>query len=299
MWEVSVSIFAVELILSTKGTGQRMHCLCTLLKREGQVSLIVGAMLFIVSAQPAHAGVLSADGLSFYAPGAAISGDFVLGPTSPGKWGSPVFGTGATVTWSLMPSGSSIVETGFSGTSVALSTFMPVGFHSSIVAAFAAWSSVSNITFIEVSDDGAAFNAATMSGDIRIGGHAFDGAGGILAHGFFPPANGFTAAGDIHFDSGDTWKIGLGGGGFNIFQVAAHEIGHAIGLGHTGVAGSLMEPFYTEAFAGPQADDIAGAQFIYGAPQTAVPEPSSILLALTGVLALGWRARRQRLTTVA
>ncbi len=53
-----------------------------------------------------------------------------------------------------------------------------------------------------------------------------------------------------------------------------------------------MNPFYTEAFSGPQADDIAGAQFIYG--QAAVPEASTWVAGLT--LAFGgfglWRMRR-------
>lgn len=35
----------------------------------------------------------------------AVSSAFNLGPTSPGKWGPPAFGTGATVTWSLIPTG--------------------------------------------------------------------------------------------------------------------------------------------------------------------------------------------------
>jgi hypothetical protein len=164
---------------------------------------------------------------------------------------------------------------------------MPVGFKTAIKAAFAAWSAVANITFVEVPDNGVAFNGAEALGDIRIGGHAFDGANGVLAHAYFPPDNGTTAAGDIHFDTGETWKIGFGGAGFDIFQVAAHEIGHAIGLDHTSVAGSLMNPFYTEAFSGPRADDIAGAQFIYGAAAP-VPLPASVWFLLSG-LAFLWR----------
>jgi hypothetical protein len=108
-----------------------------------------------------------------------------------------------------------------------------------------------------------------------------------LTHGYYPPNNGASAAGDIHFDIAETWKLGFGGLGFSIFQVMAHELGHALGLEHTGVANSLMNPFYTEAFSGPQADDIAGMQYIYGRAQ--VPEPTSMLLLGIGIAGVRFR----------
>ena len=230
---------------------------------------------------------------SYLAPGTPVGGDFVLGPTSPGKWGGPVMGTpGGVVTYSFMAAGLGMDA----GVSVAAPSVPLATWKTEIAAAFAAWSSICSISFVEVADSGHAFNAAGASGDIRIGWHFFDGAGGTLAHGYYPPVNGVSAAGDIHFDSGDAWKVGFGGPGFSIFQVAAHEIGHAIGLDHSAVPASLMNPFYTEAFSGPQADDIAGGKFIYGdSPiERVVPLPNSVALGGLGLVFVFAATRRRK-----
>ena len=218
---------------------------------------------------------------------------YVYGGT---KWGSPTLGTGATVTYSFMATGVAC-NSGHcsSGSNVSLDSFMPLGWKAQIVRALDAWSNVADITFTEVADSGNPYDG-TGGGDIRIGGHYFDGSSNVLAHAYYPSTG--SLGGDTHFDKDEAWNVGFASGKIDIFQVAAHEIGHAIGLDHTNVANSLMNPVYSTAFLGPQADDISGAQHIYGAAAP-VPVPAAVWLMFSGLLALFRFGRRGQLQVAA
>lgn len=195
------------------------------------------------------------------------------------KWGDPALGTpGGEVTWSLMASGFDC-DSGFEPspcTTTHLAEFMPTGFISEIESAFNTWASIADITFRMIADTSISFNGPSDA-DIRITGHQMDGPNGELAHAYYP--EGFNLSGDIHFDTTDTWGINTAGT-FDIFSVALHEIGHAIGLEHSNVSGAVMNANYGGTVQGLQADDIATAQLIYGPAQiqVSVPEPSSMVL---------------------
>jgi hypothetical protein len=93
-----------------------------------------------------------------------------------------------------------------------------------------------------------------------------------LAHTFYPdPPNSEPIAGDMHMNAAESWSVGSG---VDIFSVALHEAGHALGLGHSDQPGAVMYPYYHLA-SGLTDDDIAGIQALYGAPGTPSAPPAS------------------------
>jgi len=52
--------------------------------------------------------------------------------------------------------------------------------------------------------------------------------------------------------------------GFNLLEVAIHEIGHSLGLAHSENEEAIMTPFYSGSKSQLHSDDIAGIHQIYG-----------------------------------
>jgi hypothetical protein len=132
------------------------------------------------------------------------------------------------------------------------------------------WSDVSKLTFREVTegaDINFSFDAAEHSDGPQ---NAFDGPGGVLAHAFYPES------GETHFDLQEDWRNSETDG-VDLMTVAAHELGHALGLGHSTVPGALMAPYYQgydPSFILPE-DDKRAIQSLYEAKGPQPAEPST------------------------
>ena len=139
--------------------------------------------------------------------------------------------------------------------------------------AFDLWAAQTALTFTETADSGAADIVIGWATGDHGDGDPFDGPGDVLAHASFPnPYDNSQVF--LHFDDDERW-VDSDTRNVDLLTVAAHEIGHTLGLGHSGDPNALMFASYS----GPQRflseDDIAGVQSLYGVGSNPEPAPET------------------------
>lgn len=142
-------------------------------------------------------------------------------------------------------------------------------------------------------------NSATDSKTINIlfatgqhgDGYPFDGPGKTLAHTFYPaPPNPESIAGDLHLDDDESWQVGAG---TDLFSVVLHELGHALGLGHSDNPNAVMYPYYRRVTQ-LNTEDIEAIRELYATasattpstptnPTTPAPTPEPLQLSVNAV----------------
>ncbi|KAM5245968.1 stromelysin-1-like [Ctenodactylus gundi] len=138
----------------------------------------------------------------------------------------------------------------------------PDAVDSAIERALKVWEEVTPLTFTRIYK-----GEADIMISFAVGDHGdfipFDGPGSVLAHAYAP---GPGINGDAHFDDDEQWTKDTTG--TNLFLVAAHELGHSLGLFHSANPKALMYPLYNSlmdlARFRLSQDDVDGIQSLYG-----------------------------------
>lgn len=172
----------------------------------------------------------------------------------------------------------------------------PAASQAAMVAAFAAWTNVPNSSLILQSGGTTAATPNTFcDGTTKI---IFNdpynqvtdpnGCGGVLAIGGYCAGSSFRTVngvsfrkineGDIVFNNG--WTNCSFWNATNVAEIATHEVGHTIGLGHSSTGSATMYSFahFDGRGASLRPDDEAGVAFIYpgsGGPAGPTPTPTA------------------------
>tara|TARA_R110002051_G_scaffold126752_1_gene200374 strand:- start:708 stop:1352 length:645 start_codon:yes stop_codon:yes gene_type:complete len=129
--------------------------------------------------------------------------------------------------------------------------------------AFDSWSEVAPLTFEQV-DQKDEYDIIISVGSRKREG--FGRGGGVLAWAQLPPTRKFDGILLSKFDLAENWILpNQEEHGIILRTVAAHEIGHLLGLHHSNDREALMYPYVNDALK-PRLDDINKIQRLYGKP---------------------------------
>ncbi|XP_072395370.1 stromelysin-1-like [Diabrotica undecimpunctata] len=160
--------------------------------------------------------------------------------------------------------------------------------------AFARWEKISNLKFKRViipsSKPDITITVVPNNHNFRAScqgtskcSFTFDGPGKVLAHAYYPSANGECT--EIHLDANERWYVGNGrapDGEVNFLAVLMHEIGHSLGLEHSNSDSSIMYAWYQQDVPSFGDDDKKAMSILYGqTEQHSIPTTTPVTQAQT------------------
>tara|TARA_Y100000593_G_scaffold91877_1_gene181874 strand:+ start:8736 stop:9437 length:702 start_codon:yes stop_codon:yes gene_type:complete len=131
--------------------------------------------------------------------------------------------------------------------------------------AFDSWAKVTPLTFRQVTSE-EEYDIIISVGNRKR--ESFGKSGGVLAWAQLPTTKNFDGVLLSKFDLAENWitpKELITEHGAVLRSVAAHEIGHLLGLSHSNDPDALMYPYINNALE-PRSDDIKKIQKLYGKP---------------------------------
>jgi hypothetical protein len=131
---------------------------------------------------------------------------------------------------------------------------------SAVRSAFDIWTAAFGITFTEITSGTPNIEIGWYTGS-HGDAASFDGTGGTLAHAVTSWSGNQMVSAKIHFDDAEAWQNA--GSNPDLWTVALHEIGHALGLAHSTVSGAIMWPTYSSLQRTLHSDDVSGILAAY------------------------------------